>query len=104
MEAAKWIASQDLGILGGEVWIILGEGRWTGMIATAEGGEPHVWHWETTPERTESEVWSEFVSRGLAQAIGALSSGEPEHIVSWDVKPRLRYNLTYVSERDKPLH
>jgi len=100
--AARWLASQGYGILGGEVWEILGNGRWQGMIRSLRGSIPFVWGWETKPSWEEGEPWSTYVKRGLDQAIDALERGLPESEAAIDIVPRLRYNLTYSPQNEFP--
>lgn len=64
--AARWLAAQGYGILGGEVWEILGNGHWQGGMRSATGPIPFVWGWETDPRWEEAEPWSVYVKRGTA--------------------------------------
>ena len=100
--AARWLAAQGYGILGGEVWEILGNGRWQGGIRSATSAIPFIWGWETKPSWEETEPWSSYVKRGLEQALEALRHGHPESEAAVEIVPRLRYNLTYAREDEFP--
>jgi hypothetical protein len=100
--AARWLVAQGYGILGGEVWEILGNGHWQGRIRSATGPIPFVWGWETEPGWDEAEPWSTDVKRGLEQAIEALERGLSGSEAAIEIVPRLRYNLTYSRQNAFP--
>jgi hypothetical protein len=102
LEAAQWIAGKGLGILGGEVWQILGHGRWNGIIPSRGEPTPFVWGWTTEPGWAKGEPWATYVQRGLRHAVDALKNRHPEDNVSDSIKPLLRYNLTYCPEAEYP--
>jgi hypothetical protein len=59
--AANWIATSGLAIWGGEVYAP--RGPFTAMMVN---------EWHTEPELVANEAWSEYVRRGLAQALVAI--------------------------------
>jgi hypothetical protein len=66
-EVARWIASQDLAIVGGEVYR-----RHPVAWATYLGA------WTTDPDDDPCAPWSEYVRRGLAQTLAVIESGLPD--------------------------
>ncbi len=59
--AANWMAASGLAIWGGEVYAP--RGPFTAMMVN---------EWRTEPELVANEAWSEYVRRGLAQALAAI--------------------------------
>lgn len=59
--AANWIATTGLAIWGGEVYAP--RGPFTAMMVN---------EWRTEPELVANEPWSEYVRRGLEQALAAI--------------------------------
>ena len=101
LEVLEWLASRRIAVLGGELWEVLGDGRWQGMIPSREQDGTFVWGWSTTPTQRSDESWSDYVERARLQAIEALKSGRAEDQASLEVRPRLRYNLAYESREDQ---
>jgi hypothetical protein len=93
------IAEAGLAVLGGEVWLAVGDGRWDGLIPDACGGLPGVWHWDTAP-RLAGESWLAFCHRAAeesARAVAEMRVEEESDPAVWD---RLYFNLTYVTEAE----
>jgi hypothetical protein len=59
--AANWIASSGLAIWGGEVYAP--RGPFTAVMVN---------EWRTEPELVTGELWTEYVGRGLEQALAAI--------------------------------
>ena len=59
--AANWIASSGFAIWGGEVYAP--RGPFTAVMVN---------EWRTEPELVANEPWSEYVKRGLEQAVAAI--------------------------------
>lgn len=53
------IAASGQAVLGGEVWVALGDGHWEGHIPDRHGGPDGVWCWSTTPHDA-TETWQEL--------------------------------------------
>jgi hypothetical protein len=90
------LAQSGLAVLGGEVWVAVGEGRWVGLIPDAHGGAPGVWHWNTAP-RAAGETWSAFCRRTAEESAQAVAGMQVEEESSPAVRDRLYFNLTYVA-------
>jgi hypothetical protein len=58
---ARWLAAQDLAIVGGEVYV-----RHSGAWGT------YIREWATEPACGAREDWPDYVQRGLAQALSAI--------------------------------
>lgn len=84
-------------MLGGEVWVALGEGRWDGLIPDSSGGPPGVWHWETTPQQA-GENWAAYCRRTADESAREVVAMRVEEGSAPAVHDRLVFNLTYVSD------
>jgi hypothetical protein len=100
-DAAAWIARQGLALLGGEAWIVDEAGRIMAIIPVTGSSIPAVRGW-SVKARQPDEHWAAFVARCLNDALAALRR-ESETIneeVPADLRDRLRYNMTFVSEQE----
>lgn len=93
------IVGRDMAILGGEVWVALGDGRWEGGVPSRDGSPGGVWGWDTTV-RAEGESWQAVCERTGAESVrvAATMAFEPE--VHPSVLDRLWINLCYVTETE----
>lgn len=91
------IAASGQAVLGGEVWIALGDGRWHGLIPDLHGGPPSVWHWETA-SRSAGEAWPAYCGRAAEESAGVVGRMRVEEASPPEVRPRLFFSLTYVTE------
>lgn len=97
--AVAAIAGQGMAILGGEVWMALGDGRWDGRIPSRDGSPGGVWGWDTTV-RAEGESWQAFCERMGAELVRVAASMAFEDEVHPSVLDRLWINLCYVTETE----
>jgi hypothetical protein len=93
------IVQSGMAVLGGEVWLALGEGRWDGLIPDAHGGLPGVWDWDVTPQAT-GETWSAYCRRAAEESARAVAGMRVEEESDPAVGDRLYFNLTYVTEAE----
>ncbi len=93
------IAVSGQAVLGGEVWVAVGEGRWAGLVPDARGGPPGVWHWETAP-RTAGESWPAYCRRAADESARVVAGMRVEEEAHPAVRDRLYFNLTWVAEQD----
>jgi hypothetical protein len=101
IQAAQVLAAGGFAVLGGEAWVTLDNGQLYGLIPQAKGGPDVVWHWEPDPpERQRSETWDGFCARTGGHTVAFLEKWNAEEQATPDVRPRIRYNLTYVSRED----
>jgi hypothetical protein len=91
------VAESGQAVLGGEVWVAVGEGRWLGLIPDAHGGPPGVWHWNTTP-RADGEGWLKYCRRAAEESALAVARMRVEEESDPAVRGRLFFNLTFVTE------
>ena len=100
VEAATALAAHGMAILGGEVWSIQEGGRWQGLIPQTDGSPDSVYHWELEPQKADSESWQTFCDRATRYAVSALESLNAERDVIPELRHRIRFNLTYVSQQE----
>lgn len=62
-EAVRWMAANQMGIWGGEVYSP--RGPFTAVMVN---------EWRTEPQQGSEEPWSSYVARGLVQALEAIDS------------------------------
>jgi hypothetical protein len=91
------VAASGQAVLGGEVWVALGNGRWHGLIPDRHGGPDGVWHWSTTP-RAATEGWQEYCNRVAADSAQVVAAMRVEEESAPAVRESLRFNLTYIPE------
>ena len=96
---AALTAIRDSGhaILGGEVWLIIGEHSWDGLIPQRGGGPPGVWSWDTG-SRLSGESWRDYCDRTAAESMQMVTSLSVESETPPELIDRLRFNVTYVAE------
>jgi hypothetical protein len=97
--ALSAIAASGQAVLGGEVWIAVGEGRWHGMVPDRLGGLPGVWHWDTAP-RAAGESWPVYCRRAAEESARAVTELRVEEESDPAVWSRLFFNLTFVGEAE----
>ena len=98
IEAAKALTISGMAILGGEVWLTDEDGHWQGNIPQADGGPDGIYAWELEPSRRSSETWQEFCARARDHTLLVLGRMNVERDVAPELRPKLRYNLTYVTQ------
>ncbi len=91
------IADHEQAVLGGEVWLVLGAGRWTGLVRNARGGPPDVWHWDTLPQLVD-ESWQVYCQRAAKESAQLVAEMRVEEVAEPAVHDRLFFNLTYITE------
>ena len=85
--------------LGGEVWRIVGPGRWDGLIPDRNGGPPGVWTWDT-PAREATESWQSYCERTANESIEAVRRMLVEQETFVELVDDLRFNVTYIDESE----
>lgn len=93
------IAASGQAVLGGEVWVTLGGGRWDGLVPDRHGGPPGVWHWSTAP-RAAGESWLAYCGRVAEESARAVAGLQVEEESDPTVLERLFFNLTYITEAE----
>lgn len=92
------LCSNQMGILGGELWWIDDEsGSWY-MSIPQQSGPPGVYAWTT--DRRSGEQWPDFVKRGAADAMSKVHSWPEPGDLPPSLPGRVLYNLTWVSEAE----
>lgn len=94
------IAASGQAVLGGEVWVTLGEGRWTGLVPDRHGGPDGVWAWDNKP-RSQGETWREYCDRAARESERFLAGMQVEAEADPTVLNKLYYNFTYIRESDR---
>jgi hypothetical protein len=96
--AVPILVRQQRAILGGELWWVPdGAGEWTGLIPQRQGPDA-VYPWETT--RAAGEDWSTFVLRCAGDSLKAIGRWPAAEELPTDLRGRVLYNLTWVSESE----
>ena len=90
------IAESGQAVLGGEVWVATGDGRWDGLVADADGGPPGVWHCETAPRAAE-ESWLAYCRRVADESARVAAGMRVEDAAHPAVRDRLYFNPTWVA-------
>lgn len=93
------IAESGQAVLGGKVWVVVGDGRWVGLIPDAACGPPGVWHWDTALRAAE-ESWPAYCWRAAEESERAVAGMRLEEEAAPAVLDRLYFNLTYVPEAE----
>jgi hypothetical protein len=91
--ALSAIVASGQAILGGEVWVVLGCGRWDGLVPDRQGGPPGVWHWATAP-RAAGEDWPTYCRRTAEKSARVIAEMRVEEECAPAVRDRLYFNLT----------
>jgi hypothetical protein len=102
LQVVAAMADAGIGILGGEAWAPLEDGRiYVGARLTV-GSVTGPYNWETDPAWQQgSESWSDFCRRAARQSEAVLSEAEVfEAGVDPELRPRIRYNLAYVTRAE----
>ena len=94
------IADSGHALLGGEVWVTLGHGSWTGLVPDRNGGPDGVWTWSTN-ERAETETWQDYCKRTAKDSERVVADLRVEEEADPLVLGRLYFNFTYFSEPDR---
>ena len=97
--ALSAIAASGQAVLGGEVWVAVGDGRWHGLVPDKHGGPPGVWHWDTAP-RAAGESWPAYCARAAEESAQAVAGLRIEEESDPSVRDRLFFNLTYIPEAE----
>jgi hypothetical protein len=101
IQAARELVAGGIAVLGGEVWLIMEQGRWDGLIPQANGTVPGVYTWEPRPASWQaSETWNDYCVRMCDYTGSVLERLSAETDVVPTLRPRIRYNLTYVSREE----
>jgi hypothetical protein len=93
------IVASGQAILGGEVWMALGQGEWTGLIPDAKSGPVGVWTWNTAPRRPD-EMWPVYCQRTAEESRQEVDQMRVEDESSPAVRDKLLFNLTYVPDEE----
>ena len=93
------LAESGQAVLGGEVWVTLGGGRWDGLVPDARGGPPGIWHWDTAPQAA-GESWPAYCLRAADESARAVAGLRVEEEAAAEIRDRLYFNLTWVAEQD----
>lgn len=91
-----FLRSHGMGVLGGELWWITDIGWY--MSVPQREGPPGVYTWVT--ERQAGEAWRNFVERGASDALAAVERWPKPSDLPPDLRGRILYNLTWVSEAE----
>lgn len=97
--AVAAIAEGGMAILGGEVWVSFGNGRWDGRVPWRDRPLGGIWHWDTNP-RTEGESWQAYCDRTASESASVVAAMTVEEEAHPSVVDRLWYNLTYLTEAE----
>jgi hypothetical protein len=99
-QALSAIAASGQAVLGGEVWVAVGEGQWHGLVPDRHGGPPGgVWHWDATP-RAAGESWPAYCVRAAEESARTVAGMPVEKESDPAVRDRLFFNVTFVSEAE----
>jgi hypothetical protein len=96
-EVTAWLARCGIAVLGGEAWLVDAAGGISGVLPSREGGPPFVWGW-VTPQRGDTEDWSDCCLRAAAHAEHALRHSPVEDSCAVEALNGIHYNLTYCDE------
>lgn len=96
-QALDSIRSAGFAVLGWEAWIAVGNSRWDGLIPGIRG-EREIWGGDTAGRR-KRESWQEYCDRTAAQTLEQINA-TPESDCIAESRDQLRYNITYVTERE----
>jgi hypothetical protein len=103
---ASVLADVEVGLLGGEAWLVAEDGRLYGMIPSWAliADEPsHVFAWSAEPAwQTKSESWAEYCRRAATHTLSmlALARKWQTQEVHAEYSGCVRYNLTYVTREE----
>ena len=100
-QALKIVAvliDDNLAILGGELWWVSDAAGSISGVIPQENGVDAVYAWETRLQPQES--WATFVRRCAAETVAAVNSLPRPGEVRSDLRGRILYNLTWVSEAE----
>jgi hypothetical protein len=97
--ALSAIVASGRAVLGGEVWVAVGNGLWRGLVPDIHSGPPGVWSWHTTP-RAAHESWLAYCTRVAEESAWAVARMRVEEESDPAVRDRLFFNLTYIAEHD----
>lgn len=89
-----YLSSQDLAVLGGEVWRVHDSCIFAGFL-DADGREG-IYAWSTS--RNPEEPWNEFLRRCAAETISAVAEFPARVQIQPGLPGRILFNLTWVSE------
>lgn len=97
--ATEALAAQHYAVWGGEVWLLLDDGNWTGVIPTAVTGPSNIYTWSVEPSQWEfTETWQEYCNRLAKYTVNMLRTIDAEDRTFPELKHRIRYNLGYMAE------
>lgn len=91
------IAASGHAVLGGEVWVVLGGGRWTGLVPDRDGGPDGAWTWDTKPRR-QGEPWQDYCDRTARDSEQVVADFQAEAGAAPSVLGKLYFNFTYIPE------
>lgn len=91
------IAASGQAVLGGEVWVTLGRGDWTGLVPFRNGGPDGVWAWDTKP-RSAVETWQKYCDRAARDSERIVAGLRMEDEADPSVAEALHFNFTFISE------
>lgn len=99
VDAARWIASKGLAVLGGEAWWVDERGAISGLIPLRDTDVPAVRHWSAA-DRGQAEPWRDFVDRCVREALAALQAEEADGVRSIpdSVRIGVRYNISFSAD------
>lgn len=93
------IAASGHAVLGGEVWVTLGDGLWTGLVPDRNGGLDRVWAWDIGP-RSQGETWRDYCDRSARESQRHLDGLHVEADAAPSALSMLYFNLTYIPKPD----
>lgn len=95
INAIRYLPSQNVAILGGEVWIVKGGGAYA--LVRLRNGEVTELAWHTS-RKAAAETWPEYCQRTSVESVQAiLRLQAPQRIVD-EAVPHIHYNLIWVAE------
>ena len=94
--AIEAIRTADMALLGWEAWLV-NDTAWTGLIPSAADEPLGVWAFSTEP-RAAAETWPDYRDRTAAETRQQLATAAVEECSRPEVRPMLRFNLTYVDQ------
>lgn len=100
-EALQTLVASGYAVLGVEIWLLRGNGSWTGIIPQANGSIPGVYTWAYQESlRRGAETWAEFCKHAANHTLKVLKNSHVMEDVVPDLRDRIRYALIYLSREE----
>jgi len=96
LRAVDAVTTAGLAVLGGEVWLVVGDSIWG--VVPQRCGAPAIQHWSC--ERRGDEAWAAYASRSATEGRQAISSIPDLSSAVLPERALVYYNLTWASESE----